>query len=162
MGRVRTWSSATFFIALKTELNRVQKEEPETDHHVISPEILRGKTIVIAEDEEFNYRFLEKLITMQGGEVIWATTGQEVIDILENNPDIDLIMMDLKMPVMNGFEATKIIKISNPEIPIIAQTAFALFGDSDKAMEAGCNDYIAKPIMVNELMQKLKLHLNLN
>ncbi len=80
------------------------------------------------------------------GEVFHATTGHEAVNICRENPDIDLVLMDILMPGINGFEATRQIREFNKEIVIIAQTAFALNGDKEKSMEAGCNDYISKPI----------------
>ena len=76
----------------------------------------------------------------------------EAIEACKKNPDIDLILMDIRMPVMNGHEATRIIREFNKEVIIIAQTAFALAGDREIAIEAGCNDYLTKPIDKAELL----------
>jgi len=82
--------------------------------------------------------------------VIKANTGNEAVEICKKNLDIDLILMDIQMPVMNGYEATRQIRQFNKYVVIIAQTAFGLSGDREKAIEAGCNDYISKPINKDE------------
>ena len=75
-----------------------------------------------------------------------ATTGEEAVEICRANPDIDLVFMDIKMPQMNGYEATALIRQFNKDVIIIAQTAYALIGDKEKAINAGCNDYVTKPL----------------
>ena len=84
--------------------------------------------------------------------VLHSVTGLEAIETCRNNPDLDLVLMDIRMSDMNGYEATRQIRQFNKEIVIIAQTAFGLSGDREKAIEAGCNDYIAKPINIDELL----------
>lgn len=88
-----------------------------------------------------------------GAKLLWAKTGQEVLDMVNDGQiSIDLILMDIKIPDINGIEATKIIKEANKEIPIIAQTAYAMEEDRDKCLSAGCDDYIAKPINIQEFL----------
>lgn len=113
-----------------------------------------NKKILIAEDENSNYRFLEMVLTKTNATLIWAKNGMEAIELCkEHKPD--LILMDIKMPKMDGLEATKEIKKIYPEIPIIAQTAFAMENDEYLSLEAGCNSYISKPIKSNTLIQTL-------
>ena len=90
-----------------------------------------------------------------------AETGAEAVDICQKNPDIDLVMMDIKMPGMDGFEATRRIRRFNKEVIIIAQTAYVMRGDRDKTLEAGCNDYLGKPINKNELISLLNKYFNI-
>ena len=90
-------------------------------------------------------------------EILYTETGVEAIESCKQNPDIDLILMDIQMPVMNGYEATKNIRLFNKDIVIIAQTAYAFASDREKGLEAGCNDYITKPLnqsLVIELIHK--------
>lgn len=108
--------------------------------------------ILIAEDVESNYLYLSAVLSKIKALIFWAKNGKEAIDIFEKEAGIDLILMDLQMPEMNGYEATKIIKNTNPELPIIAQTAFAMSDDREKALEAGCDDYLAKPIKSKDLL----------
>jgi len=117
-----------------------------------------NKTILIAEDESVNYRFFEEIFEDTYVNLIWAQNGLEAVDFFKENNQIDLVLMDIKMPIMNGYDATKAIKQIKPNIPIIAQTSYALIGDETKAREAGCDDYIHKPIDINNLMKKIMKH----
>ena len=116
---------------------------------------LSGKTILIVEDVSSNYIFLESVLNRFNATIIWAKDGLSAIDIAKNNPDIDLVLMDIRMPGINGYIATTRIREFNPDIPIIAQTAYALSDDREKAISAGCNDYLAKPINLNDLKSML-------
>jgi CheY-like chemotaxis protein len=88
-----------------------------------------------------------------------VTNGQEAVDAVENHSDIDLVLMDIKLPIMNGYEATRKIREINKDIVIIAQTAYAISGDREKAIAAGCDDYVSKPIVRKTLMDKLVKYL---
>jgi PAS domain S-box-containing protein len=110
------------------------------------------QTILVAEDEYFNYLLLEELLSENNMKIIRALNGVDAVNICKNNPDIDLILMDIKMPVMDGFEATKEIKQFRPDLPIIAQTAYAHPGDKERALSFGCSDYIAKPFTQQQLL----------
>jgi CheY-like chemotaxis protein len=118
------------------------------------------KTILIAEDVESNFLFLDEVIKKTGATILWATNGEKAIDLFKKHK-IDLILMDIQMPVMNGFEATRIIKKINPSIPIISQTAYAMAEDRDKSLEAGCDDYISKPIPTIKLLNLLANYINI-
>ncbi|MDQ1771418.1 response regulator [Labilibaculum sp. A4] len=117
-----------------------------------------SKTILIAEDVESNFLFLEEVIRKTGAEVLWAKNGEDAIEMFNCNK-VDLILMDIQMPLMNGFEATKIIKKQNPKIPIISQTAYAMSEDRVKSLNAGCDDYIAKPIPSQKLLDLLSVYI---
>ena len=104
-----------------------------------------GKTVLVVEDVKSNYLYIEALLKPFNLEILWAKTGKEAIRFCYENPDIDLVLMDIKMPDLNGYKATKQIKKFRPDLPIIAQTAYALFGDDKKAENAGCDGYITKP-----------------
>ncbi|MDP8217572.1 MAG: response regulator, partial [Candidatus Theseobacter exili] len=115
-----------------------------------------GLKILVVEDDETSEMLLSALVKEHSKALLKAGTGIEAVNICRNNPDIDLILMDIQMPVMNGYEATRQIREFNNEVVIIAQTAFGLSGDREKAIEAGCNDYISKPIIKNELMSLIQ------
>ncbi|MBI9033540.1 MAG: PAS domain S-box protein [Bacteroidales bacterium] len=115
---------------------------------------LKGKTILIAEDEQTNYMYLEVLLKRTHATILWAENGSIAADLFNKN-DIDIILMDLKMPIMNGYDAAQIIKEKSAETIIIAQTAFALPGDKQKAIAIGFDDYITKPISNHTLMKSL-------
>ncbi len=112
-----------------------------------------GFKILIAEDEIMNYLYLEEVLRETFAEVIWCKNGQEAVEkvIAEKTP-FNIILMDVKMPIMNGYEATKIIKKYKPEIPIIIQTAYAMQNEKNKGYEAGCDEYLEKPIKQDRLL----------
>ena len=121
--------------------------------------IWKGKTILIAEDEIVNYMFLEVLFEETGAVLLHASDGRQAIDAVKANPDINVVLMDIKMPNINGLEATRQIKAIRPQLPVIAQTAYAMQDDEYKALQAGCNDYISKPIDANKLIGLMKKYL---
>jgi CheY-like chemotaxis protein len=116
--------------------------------------------ILIAEDDAIAELFLWHIIKDFSKEVLKAGTGAEAVEICRNNPDLDLILMDIKMPEMDGYEATMKIREFNKKIVIIAQTAYAQTGDKQKAEKAGCNDYLSKPIVQHELLSLIKKYFN--
>jgi PAS domain S-box-containing protein len=111
-----------------------------------------GLKILIAEDDTTSELLIETLVERVGKEILKAHTGLEAIECCMNNPDIDLILMDIDMPGVNGYSATKQIRQFNRDVIIIAQTAYGLSGDREKSIMAGCNDYISKPINNDQLM----------
>lgn len=124
--------------------------------------VAKKLNILIAEDEETSEQYLKQAVQAFANSIHLAKTGTETIEICRAHPEIDLILMDIRMPDINGYEATRQIRQFNKNVIIIAQTAFALSGDKEKAIDAGCNDYIAKPIDRNSLTELLSLHLTVN
>jgi PAS domain S-box-containing protein len=120
----------------------------------------RKLKIVIAEDDKTSEMFISIAIKPYTKEIIQVKTGIETVEICRNNPDIDLVLMDIQMPIMNGYDATRQIRQFNKDVIIIAQTAFGLSGDREKAIEAGCNDYISKPIKKDELIALIDKQIN--
>ncbi|MCG8696665.1 MAG: ATP-binding protein [Bacteroidales bacterium] len=118
-----------------------------------------NKIILIAEDEEANYSLLENIIKPTNAEIIRAYNGKEAVEIALKSQQIDLILMDIKMPEMNGLQATKLIKQKKNKIPIIAQTAYAMASDEENCKEAGCDDYFSKPLSIDDLLRKINLQL---
>ncbi|MCK9423113.1 MAG: PAS domain S-box protein [Bacteroidales bacterium] len=112
--------------------------------------------ILIAEDDESNYLYLEAILKKAPVTVLIADNGEKAVELCRAHPEISLILMDIKMPVMDGLEATREIKSFRKDIPIIAVTAFAMSGDENKALEAGCDDYLAKPVRKELLLDRLK------
>ncbi len=112
--------------------------------------------ILIAEDDETSDLLITTLLNTVSTDILHTTNGTEVINIMKSNPDIDLVLMDINMPELNGYEATKQIRLFNKKVIIIAQTAYALLGDDVKALDAGCNDYIKKPLDNKILKQLIK------
>ena len=114
--------------------------------------------ILIAEDDVTSGLLISIHVRKFGNEIITVQTGTEAVEACRNNTDIDLILMDIQLPEMNGYEATRQIRQFNTEVIIIALTAFALTGDREKAMEAGCNDYISKPVKKDDLQELIQKH----
>ena len=121
-------------------------------------ELLKNTDILVAEDEEINFLFLKETLQQSGAKVDWAKNGQEAVD-LALNKEYDLILMDMKMPIMDGYDATRKIKKGKPNTPIIAQTAYALPEEQKIGYEAGCDFYLSKPIDPIHLIDIVKKHL---
>lgn len=112
----------------------------------------RNPNILIAEDVESNFLYLKAVLSKLNANVFWAKNGLEVVEICEKEKDLDMVLMDLQMPEMNGYEATQLLKAKYPDLPVIAQTAFAMSDDREKALDAGCDDYLSKPIKSRDLL----------
>jgi PAS domain S-box-containing protein len=122
----------------------------------------KGKTIIIAEDDFTNYKFLESLFMPTGATLIHAHNGREAIDFFQSEPDTDIILMDIRMPEVDGYEATQKIKSMKPEIPIIAVTAFAMEGEKQEIMNFQFDDYVSKPINNEQLFSKMNFFMDRN
>lgn len=133
-------------------------DEPQIEEEEFFPD-WKNRVILVAEDEEVNYIFMEELLSLSGATLLWAKDGVQAVELVKTLKKIDLILMDIKMPVMNGYAATMEIRQINPKIPIIAQTAYAFSEDRQKAEAAGCNDYITKPINSKELFAMMQKYL---
>ena len=114
--------------------------------------------ILIAEDDQTSEEFISIIVQKFAKEIIKARTGNEAVEAYNKNPDIDLILMDIQLPGINGYEATMQIRKSDKDVIIIAQTAYGLQGDMEKAIEAGCNDYISKPLNKGKLIEIITKH----
>ena len=126
-------------------IENVAQEIEKKDH-------LHNLKILIVEDDETTEELIKIVIEDYCREFLIAKNGIEAVQVCRNNADINLVLMDIKIPELNGYEATKQIRLFNKEMIIIAQTAYALMGDREKAIASGCNDYIAKPILKEELL----------
>ena len=144
-------NGSTFYFTLPDNTDQVKET---SDNQLTTSETnndVRKLKILIAEDDEVSEMLIENYIKIFGKEILKARTGIEAVEVCQSNPDIDLILMDIRMPDMGGYEATRLIRQFNQEVVIIAQTAFGLTGDKEKAIDSGCNDYITKPIKKTEL-----------
>ncbi len=133
-----------FKLPVKTE-NTTGKKDDRTENEKKLRKMKKLK-ILIAEDDESNYQLLKILLKRYNPQIYRAWDGLEAINIVKEQKDLDVVLMDLKMPGMDGFIATGEIKRIRPGLPVIAQTAYALLGDEEKALNAGCDYYISKPI----------------
>jgi len=117
------------------------------------------KKILVVEDEDSNFELVSATFFQTKAEVLRANNGQEAVDICRQRGDIDVVLMDMRMPVMNGYEATMIIKSFKKDLPIISLTAYAMAEDRQKSLIAGCDDYISKPIIPGKFIETLSKYL---
>jgi CheY-like chemotaxis protein len=118
-------------------------------------EILKGKKILIVEDDMSSRLFLNKVLERVGVEILNAEDGEEAVNLALNNDDIDVILMDIQLPVLDGYAAMSKIREVKKDIVIIAQTAYGLLGDKERILSSGFTDYIIKPILYQNLIEKL-------
>ena len=118
--------------------------------------------ILVAEDEEINYLYLEEVLSSAGYNLIHAKNGLEAVEMFKSNSNIALVLMDIKLPLLNGLNATTQIKKMNESIPVIACTAYALETDKEKVLSAGCNDYLPKPVERQLLLAVVSKYMNRN
>lgn len=138
---------STFYFTLP--VNSLQKSEISSSDYSAASEIkihTRKLKVLIVEDDKTSELLIRILLEKNAKEFLHASNGVEAIESCKNNPDIDLVLMDINLPEMDGYEATRKIREFNVKVIIIAQTAYALAGDREKSLLAGCNDYISKPI----------------
>ena len=115
--------------------------------------IPKGLKIIVAEDDPTSFFYLKYILGEISAHILHATTGHQAIELAENHPDTDIILMDSRMPELNGMEAVKQIRRFNPDVYIIAQTAYAQDDYKDTTLLAGCNEYIEKPVDRQKLMK---------
>jgi len=114
-----------------------------------------NKTILIVEDIYTNFLYLEAALSKTNAKILYAFNGLQAVDLCRSNPTIDLVLMDLSMPLMNGYEATIEIRKMRKDLPVIAQTAYSLDFDMNTASKVGCNDYLVKPILPKTLFDSI-------
>ena len=116
--------------------------------------------ILIVEDDDIAQIYLNEIVESFSREILMAGSGIQGLKYFKDHQDIDLILMDIKLPDLNGYEVTKQIRLYNKTVIIIAQTAYAMSSDRAKAMDAGCNDYVSKPVTKDILLKTIKKYLN--
>lgn len=115
--------------------------------------------ILVAEDDDISFSFLKLLLRKNNFKLIRTQNGNDTVEEVRRNPDIELVLMDIKLPDLNGEEATRQIRQFNTWLPVIAQTAYALPGDKERILNAGCSDYITKPVNGKILVDKINKYL---
>src|SRR5664280_308104 len=150
---------STFYFTIPYNAVSAEKSEIKNAISVEHKEVqLKNLKILIVEDDEISYSLLSITLQKISKEVLHVITGVQAVETCRNNPDLDLVLMDIRMPQMNGLEATQQIRQFNTDVIIIAQTAYGFSGDREKAIEAGCNDYTSKPINKTLLYELIKKH----
>ena len=119
----------------------------------------KRRKILVVEDDESSSFLINEILKHTGVDIAYTSDGNEAVDYIKSNPNTDLILMDIHLPVKDGFAATKEIKNIKKKIVVIAQTAYAFSSDRDKAREAGCDDFITKPLNPYLLLSKLNTYL---
>jgi PAS domain S-box-containing protein len=147
---------SSFYLKLPYSNTVASKVEPAIPSYSSGYYSWNNKKILIAEDEDLNFKVMQITLRKTKIEIIRAYNGKEALEITHHNPNIDLILMDIQMPVMDGYEAMRLIKKMKPKLPIIAQTAFALLEEQNHCIEKGFDDYISKPIKPEELLRKIE------
>jgi signal transduction histidine kinase len=148
-----------FYFTIPYKRGGQQMPKPERPMSETKTGMEEPKTLLIAEDEDNNFMLLEELLSGMNFNIIRAINGVKAVEICKGNPNIDLVLMDIKMPIMNGFDATKQIKELRPHLPVIAQTAYSTEADKNKALACGCSDFISKPfkreLLISVIHQQL-------
>jgi len=127
-----------------------------------SNEVLRGRRVLVVDDDARNIFALSSVLERRGMKVLTATTGNEAVTLVESNPEIAIVLMDIMMPQMDGYQTIGVIR-ENPaflRLPIIALTAKAMKGDREKCLEAGASDYLAKPVNTDQLLLAIRMWLH--
>jgi PAS domain S-box-containing protein len=150
---------SVFYFTVPVLSENKQKEKKISKTFIVAESNFSEKTILIAEDEFSSFEFLRIFLTKMNIKVIWAKNGMEAINLCASEPSINLVLMDIKMPLVNGIEATKRIKSMRPELPVIAQTAYAAMADKKQALDSGCDYYLSKPIQTKQLLEVLEQYL---
>lgn len=149
-----TEKGTTFFFTIPIikdlEERKIDIPEPKLTNYK-----WKNKRILLVEDDKSSMAFMEVLFKLTQAELAFASKGQDAIDMFMNEKNFDLVLMDIQLPDINGLEVTKMIKSIDRNIPVIAQTAYAMQGDDVKCMKAGCDDYISKPLDISDLFYKI-------
>ena len=151
---------STFYFTVpykKAENKTIVEKAVQSDSQVIVNGL---KNLLIAEDEDSNFMLLKEYLCDFNANIIHAVNGVVAVNICKTDQPIDLVLMDIKMPILDGYEATKQIKQIRPNLPIIAQTAYSTEADKNKALACGCSDFISKPIKKSALLAKIKEQLS--
>lgn len=120
----------------------------------------REKTIMIVEDVRTNHMLIDRILRRTSAKLLWAMDGVKAVEMAKNNDSIDLILMDIRLPKMNGYDATKEIRKFRKDVPIIAQTAYVLPEEKGKVLSVGCDDLLTKPIKKNQLLEKVSKYID--
>lgn len=157
-GKGSTFSIVIPVESIKKQINPGFKINDKKSNVINNSYNWRDITILVAEDEDLNYKVLDTCLARTNAQIIRAKDGATAVEICKNQR-IDLVLMDIQMPGMDGYEATQEIKRMNNRTPVIAQTSFAMSGEKERCLQAGCDDFITKPLNINILLDKIQHYL---
>ena len=148
----------TFYFTIPYEraVGITEKQQVEEDHHID----LRNKRLLVVEDDGNSYSLIQEIMNPTKAELFWVQNGEDAVKAVEDGEKIDLVLMDIRLPVIDGYEATSKIKKLNKDLPVIAQTAHAFGEQKEKAFEAGCDDYITKPYTEKDMLITIAKYIN--
>lgn len=149
---------STFYFTLPYKSSLTQGDSGQSSEKDETREETRRLKILVVEDDLISEMLFDAILKSFSEKIFKARTGVDALEVLLSNPDIDLILMDISLPGMDGYEVTRQIRKLNTDVVIVAQTAFGLSGDREKALEAGCTDYLAKPVNIKALNNLIKKH----
>ena len=152
-------SGSVFYFTIPYKLAREPKQDIKIKD-IYDGTTKKDITILIAEDDLTSFIFLREILKSTGAKILHARDGGKAVEIIKSTPDVTIVLMDLKMPVLGGLDATRQIKQIRPDLPVIAQTAFASPSDEQRSLEAGCDDYLAKPVKKELLIEKIAKYTN--
>jgi CheY-like chemotaxis protein len=150
-------AGSVFYFTLPIQIREKQEKKEKAEPKDVMQD-WSGKTLLIVEDDPTSLEYMKEIIRPTGANMIPRETGRQALKAFEENTSIDLVLMDIKLPDIHGVEVTQRIKEKKPEIPVIAQTAYAMGEDRNKCLQAGCDDYISKPLDVNEFIEIIHRH----
>ena len=152
---------ATFYFTLPriNEHGTAINTKPAGKEHQFHEYNLTGKSILVVEDDDSSYDFFERILRRTGANLMRAEDGMQAVKKFRQNK-FDVVLMDIRLPRMDGYKTMKKIKSMNPEIPVVAQTAYAMQGEKDKCLKAGFDNYLSKPIKINELLKMVSRYIN--
>lgn len=146
-----------FFFGLPLSVVTIAgRDLPMTSKEIRNKFIWTGKKVLIVEDDEMSLIYLKEVLKSTQIDILHARNGRQAVEMFDQNPDIDIILMDVKLPEMDGYEATRQIKLKKADVPVIAQTAYAMADDHQKSIEFGCDEYISKPINRRKLLETME------
>jgi PAS domain S-box-containing protein len=152
----------SLYVSLPCSVIEVKPAKMQSKIVTPDADLLKGRFVLIVEDDRLSSEFLQELLTPLEVNLHWVTSGEEAIDYLKNKSFVDIVLMDVRLPGMNGYETTRHIKKMNKKIGVIAQTAHANPEDREQAMVAGCDDYLSKPINQTLLLDKIAMYITRN
>ena len=151
---------STFFFTIPFKPVKIA-DKPDEQKKLVKPKFnWKDKLIFIVEDNYASFLLFENYLINTGAKILQTKNGKEAVEICKSNPNIDLVLMDIELPGMNGYQATELIKKYRKDLPVISQTAYGMAEDAFKSIKAGCDDHLVKPISKETLLSVMSKYLD--